>query len=216
VTTKPRPLPPLTDLNSLYRYDPISGKLFWRITRGFGNNRVVAGSEAGGVSGNGYMLAWVNGKQYYVHRICWKLFHGREAPAQIDHVDNDPTNNAISNLRAATNSENQLHRCNQPSRSNPQPRYRRHRDHGITWCRRKSAWRVMVGNRCVGWFNSFPHATIVRQIAYESRKLRESNARYTLTCRTKRLIKKKESPRWPRIMRSAIHQAIGRPDKFAA
>jgi hypothetical protein len=82
--TKPKPLPALHELTKLYRYEPTSGKLYWRNKRGGRRN---PDNEAGGKSGNSYMLAYVNGKQHYVHRICWKLFHATEPPDQIDHVE---------------------------------------------------------------------------------------------------------------------------------
>jgi hypothetical protein len=44
------------------------------------------------------------------HRVAWYLYHGEWPKDQIDHVDHDATNNKIKNLRAATQSENNMNR----------------------------------------------------------------------------------------------------------
>lgn len=67
---------------------------------------------------NGYLVANINGKQDYMHRIVWKAFMG-EIPQgyEIDHIDGDVTNNDVNNLRCVTPKQN---------RSNPRTveRYR--------------------------------------------------------------------------------------------
>lgn len=49
-------------------------------------------------------------KQYYTHRVVWNLFHGQLGEnLVIDHLDGNPHNNKIDNLRAVcvtTNSHN--------------------------------------------------------------------------------------------------------------
>ena len=43
----------------------------------------------------------------YYHHAVWLYTYG-EPPNELDHIDGDPTNNRISNLRAVTGSENKL------------------------------------------------------------------------------------------------------------
>jgi hypothetical protein len=47
---------------------------------------------------------------YKTHRILWLLVRGEPVPEIIDHMDGDPFNNRISNLRAATRAQNNWNR----------------------------------------------------------------------------------------------------------
>lgn len=52
-------------------------------------------------------LAWdYKRRTYYLHQLIY-LYHFGFIPALIDHIDRNPRNNAIENLRACTNAENQ-------------------------------------------------------------------------------------------------------------
>ena len=60
------------------------------------------------VTGKGYFRASFNSKSWYVHRMVWLLHHGQIADdLQIDHLDGNKQNNAISNLRLVKACENQ-------------------------------------------------------------------------------------------------------------
>lgn len=75
-----------------------------------------------------------------VHRLFFYSHHGY-LPEQIDHIDQDKTNNSIFNLREATNSQNQHNRKKIPLR-NGKKTASKHKN--VMWCKRKNMWRSRV------------------------------------------------------------------------
>lgn len=74
----------------------------------------MAGDIAGGLNrASGYWTIGVDGVRYLLHRLIY-LYHNGDVPRCLDHIDCDPTNNKIENLRPTTHSQNQ---CNTKLRS---------------------------------------------------------------------------------------------------
>jgi len=90
------------ELKRLFRYDEETG-LFYRRMRS-GVYRL-----AGGERKNSYWRIAVKNKRYYAHRLAWFYVYGYW-PDQIDHKDRNKINNAISNLREATFTQNNANR----------------------------------------------------------------------------------------------------------
>ena len=89
-----------------YDYDDRSGLLVNRKT-----GRAVKGKK---VTGREYMAfrirflgRWM---EVYMHRAVWAWHNGHFPTMQLDHIDLDPTNNKIDNLREVTQSENMRNR----------------------------------------------------------------------------------------------------------
>jgi len=81
--------------NSLFEYK--DGKLFRKVTVA---PNALKDSEAGCTESRGYRYVVVNRKRIGTHRIIFLMHHGY-VPEEIDHIDNNPSNNRIENLRAA-------------------------------------------------------------------------------------------------------------------
>lgn len=100
------------------------GEFYWkaRPSHWFSNeraalpwNRRSAGSPVSFfVDSGGYLCCQMNRRQYMKHRMLWLFEYGRWPTGQIDHIDGNPRNNAIENLRDVTPSVN---RMNQRRRS---------------------------------------------------------------------------------------------------
>jgi hypothetical protein len=94
------------EANALLNYNPETGIFTWKITRG---NKVKAGGVAGYSHPSGYTYIGILNKTYSSHRIAWLLYYEQHPLLQIDHIDRNRGNNAISNLREvgiSTNNSN--------------------------------------------------------------------------------------------------------------
>jgi len=83
-------------------YQKETGKLFWKKTRGDG----YKGSEAGYLRTDGYIVICIAKTLVRAHRVAWFLHYGKWPENEIDHIDGNPANNKIENLRDV------LHRAN--------------------------------------------------------------------------------------------------------
>lgn len=99
-----------SDIGDYLKYDETS-KTGLRWKKLYGNSRCVSiGDEAGYLNKKqSYYRTKFNNKLYTNHRIIYFL-HYSYCPDCIDHIDNDKSNNNISNLREATFSNNQQNR----------------------------------------------------------------------------------------------------------
>jgi HNH endonuclease len=93
------------ELRALLDYDPETG-LFTRRTN---TGTAKVGDRAGYLTGDirhKIVAISVGNKSFKAHRLAWLHHYGKWPNGGIDHVDRDPTNNAISNLREATQLQN--------------------------------------------------------------------------------------------------------------
>ena len=64
----------------------------------------------GSIDKDGYLIIKFKGIQYKAHRIAWVLYYGRFPKDNIDHINNDRTDNRINNLRLLPQRLNCLNR----------------------------------------------------------------------------------------------------------
>jgi len=94
-------------VRSLLDYDPETGAFTWK--HGARVPPRVRGKKAGSPSHTkGYVLIGVDGQIYLAHRLAWLHTYGRFPKADLDHRDRNPANNALSNLREASRSQNKV------------------------------------------------------------------------------------------------------------
>lgn len=141
-----KPLPSPEVLRQLLRYEPETGKLFWR-ERGrefFPSdwsctvwNKRFPGKEALTAKNNhGYPHGALLGRSITAHRIAWAIFYGEWPAEQIDHINNDRADFRIANLRQATNSQNHM---NKPMSSVNSSGFK-----GVDWSKKDKVWRARI------------------------------------------------------------------------
>lgn len=135
------------ELENRFVFDVERGEICYRIKIKANN----AGDVAGTKRSDGYTRIRIGRKAYFAHRLIYFIATGTQ-PEYLDHKNGDKSDNRISNLRVATNSENM---CNHQKRA-PQGIYLRfkkwhgrvmkdYRTHRITPTRDKEeAMRRMI------------------------------------------------------------------------
>jgi hypothetical protein len=104
-------------LRQLLDYDPNSGAMLWRprpielFTKAHyartWNKRFAGQPALASLSDRGYLRGSICGRIVLAHRIAWLIYHNQPAPRVIDHLDQNPANNRIANLRDGTGGINQ-------------------------------------------------------------------------------------------------------------
>ncbi|MBD9528974.1 HNH endonuclease signature motif containing protein [Paracoccus sp. PAR01] len=111
-----KPLPDAEYLRQCMDYDAQSGRMTWRHRpiEHFGGsdrywrswNKRHEGAEALCTTRHdGYRFGVVKYCRIYAHRAAWVLSHG-VWPDLIDHINGDPSDNRLCNLRSVQHSEN--------------------------------------------------------------------------------------------------------------
>jgi hypothetical protein len=89
-------------LSELFEYK--DNQLYWKVDK-IANR--LKGKPAGCLDGRGYLQTKIKNVLYKNHRLIFMMQHGY-VPGIIDHVDGNPLNNKIANLRPATISQNAM------------------------------------------------------------------------------------------------------------
>lgn len=97
-------MPPVELLRERLDYNPETGDLRWKVHKR--SQRV--GAIATHATGAGYHSLWIDGKTRYAHRVIWVLQTGEDLPPGmvIDHINHNPGDNRLVNLRLVSYSEN--------------------------------------------------------------------------------------------------------------
>ena len=82
-------------------YSPDTGEFIWIKSR----HGVRVGAVAGTVD-KGYRRITIDYKQYFAHQLVWLYHHGDFPEKGIDHINGNPSDNKLGNLRVVSQVEN--------------------------------------------------------------------------------------------------------------
>lgn len=137
--------------SNLFHYEPESGDLLWKrrereMFKTDGSCKTwntrfamrVAGHQKTYRCGERhYTEVELYGQRHSAHRIIWEMHNGAiPLGMEIDHVDRDPWNNKLSNLRLCTRSQNMMNR-----------RVPNHNTSGykrVSWNNVKKGWEAQI------------------------------------------------------------------------
>ena len=144
-------------IKSLLSYDAETGQFTWMCNRKGGSARV--GARAGSMRDDGYVTVRVDGRAYFAHRLAWVFVVGPiPSGMEIDHIDHDPSNNKINNLRLVTKSGNRKNRSRDSRNKSG--------FNGVHWAPHANAWCVQIRSerktRHIGYFKNIKEAEAAR------------------------------------------------------
>lgn len=112
----------------------------------------------------GYRIGAIFNVLHKAHRVAFAIHYGRWPVEQIDHVNGDPADNRIVNIREATNKENQRNRGIRSTNTSGCT--------GVCWHKLSGKWHARAqgsdgSGKHLGLFDSFDDAVAARE-AYAS------------------------------------------------
>ena len=117
-----------------FNYNPETGELRWRI----GSRRRKAGELAGTPckTEKGRVSVGFQNQNYRAHIIAWVCQTGEWPTHQIDHINEDPSDNRWANLRSATKSQNMRNITKIKSNTSGFK--------GVGWHKQMKKWRAYI------------------------------------------------------------------------
>lgn len=117
-------------LKAYLRYEPDTGRFFKFKDAG---GEIEVGHRQ---HRDGYIFVSIDGKKYQAHRLAWLYVYGYLPACDIDHRDRQKSNNAISNLREASDSQNAMNRGVMSSNTSGYT--------GVTWNKSAGKWQAQA------------------------------------------------------------------------
>lgn len=134
IAVKAKPLPSAEELNRYLSYCPETGSLKCREKW---CSISVVGREMGYTDGRGYIYVRFKTVLYLAHRLIYRMMVPDSIDElEVDHVDEDKSNNRWKNLRAGTSSQNKYNRKHLSTNTSG---YK-----GVTWSKRSNKWHTQV------------------------------------------------------------------------
>jgi len=113
-------------------YDSATGAFTWCVNK----TRVRIGDKAGRLNTQGHRQIGLNGKKYLAHRLAWWIYWGVWPEFMLDHINGNPDDNRIVNLRPSNYGlNNQNTRLRKDNSSGCK---------GVYWVKRDRCWRAYI------------------------------------------------------------------------
>ncbi|MGQ5734206.1 HNH endonuclease [Serratia sp. IR-2025] len=133
-------------------YNKETGVFLWK-------KKLSARGAVGKVAGTnsyGYCAINIDGVRYFAHRLAWLYAYGDWPNKEVDHIDRNRMNNAISNLRDVSRVVNALNNSPQSINSSGIK--------GVTFCKQRGTWQAQINiagkNITLGRYQSIDEAAI--------------------------------------------------------
>lgn len=143
------------ELKATFIYDEQTGAF----TRRMAHGRV---KPTGTINTLGYKVIGFKSKLWLAHRLAWLYVYGAYPDCDIDHIDENKSNNAISNLRLATRSQN-MQNVRNPNKNNAQ------KVRGVYFHKPTGLYtaRIILDGvtKSLGYYKTIEEATLARQTA---------------------------------------------------
>lgn len=143
-------------LRELLNYDPETGAFTWIVAQRPGNGGPAQpGKIAGAIKEKKYRVIRIDNRLYRANRLAWLYTTGLWPAKFVDHINGDPLDNRITNLRDVDN------------RTNSQNQRRARVDSGtgmlgVSWDPSRKKWlsQIKAGNKAlhIGRFTSAEEA----------------------------------------------------------
>ena len=145
-------------LRSILNYDPETGIFTWKISN---SSRAKVGAVAGSLDGNGYLRLRLQSRLYQAHRLAWFYMCGEWPKLNIDHINRNPSDNRLVNLRDVTQKQNLQNAGKRSDNTSGHP--------GVSWYKQRSKWRARIKhnqkNIHLGYFSTLEEAIAARKAA---------------------------------------------------
>ena len=143
----------LTQAELHERFEYCNGELFYKISP---LPKIKVGSKAGTVNKDGYAKVTINSKKYCVHRVVFMMQHGY-LPKEIDHINCNPSDNRIENLREVTRTQNRYNVIGYKNNTSGVK--------GLTFNKKLNKWELSMNvngkRKYIGVFKDFELAELV-------------------------------------------------------
>lgn len=147
----------------LLRYEPETGKLYWLPREGYPwfNTKHAGKLALTARERDGHLIGSIKNTIVKAHRVCWAIYYGEYPEQHIDHINGDPADNRICNLRVVDDAQNARNaKLNSRNRSGTS---------GVVYNARRDRWIVSIGGGRrkvhVGTFRNEMDAVAARKAA---------------------------------------------------